>query len=379
MQKKQSEPYLSTYLHRKGIQLGLPISGTFELTARCNFDCPMCYVHLKQEDVAGRELTAPQWISLAREARDQGMVFVLLTGGEPFVRKDFFEIYSAMKKMGLLISINSNGSMLSGDILRRLLEDPPFRINISLYGGSSETYRRMCGQDAFERVVENIRALRQAGVDVRINLSITPYNQQDVDKIYALTQELDVHVKGTSYMYPPIRVNEEYGTGNRLNEEEAAQASVAWDLLRFTPEQFSLRAQAMARMEAVEPPECPVESEEGVRCRAGRSSFWMTWDGRMLPCGMLPGPGVRPLDLGFAQAWEQVRAQTKAIRLPDKCGSCPKREVCGVCAAVCLTETGQFDRVPEYMCRMTDGIIQHTLQAARRRKEMEDADQERTD
>ena len=114
MNRKRTEPYISTYLHSKGRRLGLPIGGTFELTARCNFNCPMCYVHLKQEDIdaQGKELTAAQWIDLARAAKDQGMMFALLTGGEPFVRKDFFEIYDAMKAMGLLISINTNGSQL---------------------------------------------------------------------------------------------------------------------------------------------------------------------------------------------------------------------------------------------------------------------------
>ena len=173
MQRKQTEPYLSTYLHSKGKNRGLPIGGNFELTARCNFDCPMCYVHLKQEDIdaQGMELTTQQWIDLARDARDQGMVFALLTGGEPFVRKDFFEIYSAMKEMGLLVSINSNGSMLSGEIRKKLLENPPMRMNISLYGGCNETYRNMCGAPAFEQVVENIRSLKDGGIDVCINLS----------------------------------------------------------------------------------------------------------------------------------------------------------------------------------------------------------------
>ena len=172
----RSEPLTSQYLHAKGARLSLPIAGNFELTARCNFDCPMCYVHLKSEDMeaAGRELTAQQWIDLAREARDAGMVFALLTGGEPFLRKDFFEIYHAMKQMGLMVSINSNGSMIRGKILEQLLEDPPLRINVSLYGGCAETYRTMCGQDAFDTVVENLRTLKKAGVDVRLNVSITP-------------------------------------------------------------------------------------------------------------------------------------------------------------------------------------------------------------
>ena len=85
MKKTSTEAQLITYLHTKGHKLGMPVSGTFELTARCN-----------------------------KAARDRGMVFVLLTGGEPFVRKDFFEIYDGMRKLGLIVSINSNGSMLRG-------------------------------------------------------------------------------------------------------------------------------------------------------------------------------------------------------------------------------------------------------------------------
>ena len=363
MTVRQTEPQMSTYLHSRGRQLGLPIGGNFELTARCNFNCPMCYVHLSQEDVQarGRELTAQQWISLARQARDAGMVFVLLTGGEPFVRQDFFEIYGAMKEMGLLVSINSNGSMLSGSILQRLLEDPPFRINITLYGGCQETYRNMCGQNAFDRVLENIRALKAAGVDVRLNVSITPYNRQDIDRIYALSRELDVHVKASSYMYPPIRVDG--NCGHRLTAEEAGEASVQWDLLRFTPEEFAQRAENMSKLICVELDECSADLDEGVSCRAGSTSFWMTWDGRMLPCGMMPGPEYYPLEQGFSTAWEQLRAATAKIRQPAKCAVCKNREMCSVCAAVCVTETGRFDGVPEYVCRMTEQII-HATQVA---------------
>ena len=131
---RSAEPALSAYLHGKGASLGIPVGGNFELTARCNFDCPMCYVHLSAQEVEarGKELTAQQWISIAEQARDRGMMFALLTGGEPLVRKDFFEIYGAMKEMGLMISLNSNGSTLQGENLQRLIDDPPQRINVSL-------------------------------------------------------------------------------------------------------------------------------------------------------------------------------------------------------------------------------------------------------
>lgn len=357
MERTNKEPRLSAWLHSRGGRLGLPIGGNFELTARCNFDCPMCYVHLNQKDqeAIGRELTTEEWIRLAREAKDRGMMFALLTGGEPFLRKDFFEIYEAMRNMGILISINSNGSMLSGEIRERLLENPPLRMNISLYGGCRETYRNMCGQDTFDRVVENVRALKESGVDIRLNLSITPYNRQDMQKIYDISRELDVCVKGTSYMFPPVRsVNT---PDNRLSPDEAARCNLAWDKIRFSEEEYIRRAEAMEKLVAVEQGECSADLSEGVGCRAGHSTFWITWDGKMMPCGMMPYPEAYPLKDGFEAAWERIKAETRKIRLPKECAECSKKQVCPVCAAVRVTETGAFDKVPEYVCRMTDETI----------------------
>lgn len=371
MARKRTEPQIVTYLHAKGARMGLPIGGTFELTARCNFHCPMCYVHMSEEQVqaAGRELTAAEWIAIAHQAKENGMIFALLTGGEPFVRKDFFEIYKAMKEMGILISINSNGSMLSGEILRRLLEDPPFRINISLYGGCNETYQNMCGQPVFDKVVNNIRALREAGVEVTLKLSITPYNFQDIEKIYTVSQELGVQMKATSYMYPAIRVNgEQYGCGNRLSAQEAAEYSVKWDFMRFSQEEFVLRADSMEKMIAVDEKECLADLDEGVKCRAGSTNFWMTWDGRMLPCGMMPKPIAYPLETGFDEAWEQIKKETRKIRTPSVCNNCSKKEICFSCAAVCVTETGAFDEVPKYVCQQIEATIQETIKVRQERK-----------
>lgn len=366
MENRITEPMIATYLHRKGGALGLPVSGTFELTARCNFSCPMCYVHLCKDEIAkrGQELTAQQWISLAQQARDAGMMFALLTGGEPFIRPDFFEIYSAMKNMGLMISINTNGSMIKGEVLQRLLDDPPFRVNISLYGGSSDTYRNMCGVDAFEQVVEAIRSLKNAGVDVRLNLSLTPHNQGDMESIYKISRELDVQIKCSTYMYPPVRVQ---GTveNSRFTPCQAAQLATDWEKLRLSPENFIVRERNILNLCSFDESECSVDTDEGVRCRAGRSSFWLTWDGRMLPCGMMTAPWSNPLEEGFLPAWNIVKEATKQIRLPQKCLNCPKRNICNHCAAVCVTETGSFDLVPEYMCQYTDELVAQADKALR--------------
>lgn len=79
----------------------------------------------------------------------------------------------------------------------------------------------------------------------------------------------------------------------------------------------------------------------------------MTWDGRLLPCGMLPGKGVSDVfQIGFEEAWKRASGEAAAIRLPGKCTNCGLREQCRACAAMVLTESGDYSKVPEYRCKM---------------------------
>src|SRR5699024_6376908 len=116
----------------------IPLSGTFELTPVCNMNCRMCYVRMsREEQEAVHPLrTAKEWLELGKTARDRGMLYLLLTGGEPFLRPDFREILSGLHQMGLLITINSNGTLIDESVVEWLKESPPVRINITLYGAS---------------------------------------------------------------------------------------------------------------------------------------------------------------------------------------------------------------------------------------------------
>lgn len=365
------EPRMSAYLNRRGVQLGLPISGTFELTARCNFNCRMCYVHLPDAaDLIGRELSADTWIDIARQARDMGMMFLLLTGGEPFLRKDFPYLYTALIKLGLVVSINTNASLYNEELRALFNQYPPSRINVTLYGGSEETYRKLCGVASFGRVVDNLRAMKADGLPVRLNVSLTPCNVGDMERIDAISRQLQLQTKTATYMYPPVRVSGEVGGNDaRLSPEEAGEAAARWSALRDTPEQYIRRAARIQASQSAGMTEtCADVEQEGVTCRAGRSAFWITWDGRMLPCGTMDTQASEPLTVGFAQAWEEVRARVAAIRLPSACAGCPDRKNCGVCASICKGETGRFDGKPEYLCAMTRSLCAHTVAIAEKMK-----------
>ena len=137
----------SNFLFAKAGGQGVPLSGTFELTARCNLDCRMCYIHKRANDAAAlrRERSADEWLALARDCQKAGTLLLLLTGGEPFLRPDFREIYTGCRRLGLMVSINTNGTLLGDEMIAFLAADPPARVNVTLYGASPETYGALCG------------------------------------------------------------------------------------------------------------------------------------------------------------------------------------------------------------------------------------------
>lgn len=370
--RNRSEPYSSSYLNSKGCALGLPISGNFELTARCNFNCRMCYVHQNGDIDAlkAKELTASQWLSFASDARDLGMIFLLLTGGEPFLREDFAEIYTELIKMGIMVSINTNASLYNEELRSLFRHYPPSRINVTLYGGSEDTYRSLCGNASYALVVGNLRSMRADGLQVRLNVSLTPYNVQDMEKIHAVSGELCLQAKAASYMYPPIRLNAGIGeNAGRFSAEDAGRAMANWNRLRDPEAVFLQRAERVRLMQSAQLTDiCADVEAEGVMCRAGRSSFWMTWDGKMMPCGTMDVAASDPLRDGFRRAWDEVREATARIRLPKECAACAFRSNCGVCASICTTETGRSDQKPEYLCTLTKSLCDETIRLAQMMK-----------
>lgn len=350
----EAEPKLVTYFHSKGEKLGFPASATFELTRKCNFNCKMCYVHCTDTS-RDAELTTSEWLQIAEDAKKAGVLFLLLTGGEPLMRPDFAELYTRFSEMGFMISINSNGSMFNESIFELFRSNPPTRVNVSLYGGSDETYENLCENKKFNTVISNIKRLKEMGISVRLNCVFNRYNVHDTEEIYRIAKENDLIIKPTAYMYPSLRAKGETGDNEaRLSPEEAAKNTIFCRRLTFSEEQLRAKAEQMM---SLYPPECEPDAEgEGVRCRAGKSSFWVTFDGKMLPCGMMTEPSVSLKEHGFTEAWQQIRCETCKIRLPKECQSCAYKSVCNVCAAMCYTETGSFSGKPEYICKMARAI-----------------------
>ena len=349
----------SDMLWRKAGEMRLPLTGAFELLPVCNLHCKMCYVRksMKEVKAMGGLLPTEQWLEFAKQAKDEGMLYPLLTGGEPLLRQDFQEIMAKMQEMGLQVSINSNGTLIDEKLARWMEKHCPTKINITLYGASEESYQNLCGDgDAFCRVHRAVEYLKQYHIPVKFNTSITPENVNDLDTIMAYAQSLDIPIQVATYMFPPVRRNADMvGKNHRLPPEEAALARVKADMLQNDSEWFGMQVARWSKFVPLTNNILQGNAENRnckMTCRAGRCSFWLDWQGNLGNCGMYSSTKVPVKGRTFAEAWKQVVEETEQVRYSPVCTNCPNFRLCHACIAMVYNECGDINGRPEYLCRM---------------------------
>ena len=360
-QKKVSGRPLMEYLYSKASRMHIPLNGTFELSPVCNFACRMCYVrktHKEVQDSPRGILTLDDWRRIAHEAKKAGMLELLLTGGEPLLWPDFWTLYDELTEMGFLISINTNGSLIDEQAVSRFRDKPPQRINITLYGANDETYKRLCGiSGVFIKVDNAIRGLMDAGITVKLNCSLTPENAGDIDWIVDYSKERNTVLSVATYMFPPVRRDStRIGENERFTPKESANYMMRYLRRNRGEERYQGYLQNM--LEGYAEPlglenDCIDPVDGKMRCRAGKASFWVTWDGYLLPCGMMTQPKLDLKEQAFTDVWKRLTDAVAEVRLSSLCDKCANREICHPCAAIAYAETGRFSDVPTYRCHAT--------------------------
>ena len=330
-----------------------PANGSIELLPLCNMNCDMCYVRLskKEMEAKGRLRTADEWLEVGRQMKDAGVLFLLLTGGEPFLYPDFRRLYLELRKMGMIITINTNGTLIDEDLAEFFGKYKPRRVNITLYGADEDAYTNLCHYPGgYEKTLQGIRLLRENDVDVKVSSSLAQTNKSDLDRLLDIGETLGIPVWVDTYMMPATRERDlPYNMQVRLEPEEAAREGIRAMKRVLGPELFPQYVRQS--VERADHPE-PAEAKPGhMSCMAGQCSFTINWQGEMRPCVILTEPAISVFEFGFKAAWKYIVEETHKILLNEKCSTCHMRHLCRTCAASALLETGSYDGVPDYMCR----------------------------
>jgi len=160
-----------------------------ELTYQCNLDCFFCY---NDRSLEGKPLDLNRYHELLRELADLGVLNLVLSGGEPLAHPGFWKIGSWARELGFVIRIKSNGHALRPDVARRLKQEiDPFVVDISLHGANEDAHDRQTRvPGSFRQLMRNLVSLREEGVRVKLNATLTAWNEHQLEAMYELADSL---------------------------------------------------------------------------------------------------------------------------------------------------------------------------------------------
>lgn len=329
-----------------------------ELTARCNLDCRHCYINRPTGDEAARavELRLDEIDRLAGQAADLGAVWCLLTGGEPLLRRDFFAVFKAVRRHGLLVSIFTNATLIGPREVALFREDPPREIEVTVYGATAATYERVTGRPgSFAAFRRGLDLLLEAGLPVSLKAMALRSN---VDELEAIAEFCRVRTRG-AYRFDPLlhlRLDRREDRNALIRAERLGPEEIV-RLERADPERFgALRSACLADLEAAAP---AAPCRHLFRCGAGTKGFTVGPDGLLRPCLSLAHPDfLYDLRSGcLEEAWGSFipRVMSRESDRPEflkACGACPVVNLCLWCPAHAYLETGELDRPVEEFCRV---------------------------
>ena len=333
-----------------------PKNGTFEITLRCNLHCKMCM--FRREDCENatllqEELTTEQWIDMAHQVAEAGTISLLLTGGEPMLRKDFCELYRGIYKQGFIITLYTNATMVTEEVMETLKECPPHRIGITLYGANNNSYKKICGMaDGFEKALDGINQLRTLPSVIEYRMTLIKDNIEDLDAICQLVEGFGGVVTNPLLVFAPVRGGCMPVQECRLCAEDSVKSMISRSVSRIE-EMIPDSLKAKVRIRLKEPSsECHTSMSKItlLGCGAGMDSYTITYDGKLIGCQTLGVFSTDAIKDGFSVAWEKYPFEVRLPEEPDECTKCECKNFCKACPAVRMAECGRLDGVPKYIC-----------------------------
>ncbi len=322
----------------------------WELTRSCNLACRHCRASSEKGPYAG-ELTTQECFSVMDEIASFAKPIIILTGGEPLLRKDVFQIAEYGAGKGLRMVMAPNGTLLDDENIQKIIKSGIKRISVSLDGPDSKSHdslRQVKG--AFDSAIEGIKKARAAGVGIQINSTITKRNVNMMADIMELAVRLGVEAYHIFLLVPT-------GRGKLMENEElsAVQYEETLQFINKKRNNFPLelkvtcgphfnRILLQSRCDKAAAPKTK-------GCMAGVSFCFISHVGDLQPCGYLEIKCGNVRGGGFKKWWFESDVFNNLRDFSGykgKCGVCEFRAVCGGCRARAFAKYGDYLREEPY-------------------------------
>lgn len=203
-----------------------------------------------------------------------------------------------------------------------------------------------------------IDSLLEAGINTAIRTTLVQGNKDEYDQLSDFARQRSLMLGVVNYI-SPRREGEANSDpiGNRLSSKDLVQYEIHVaernEHLMLLQEDIECESTDPGGDEFAAPRGVPIrDPDDPFKCTAGKSSAWITWDGRLIPCGLMSRPEADPLKNGFQNAWEEIKQYCSAIAVCEECSQCQYESVCDHCPARLLTETGDHARAAHYLCEV---------------------------
>ena len=333
-----------------------PLEIVIEITSRCNNNCRHCYINLPASDRSAKDREVPleELKRIVDEAQSIGCLFCGLTGGEPLIREDFIEIYIYLKERGFLISVFSNATLITEEIIRVFQKYPPRIIEVSVYGVTRATYEHVTRKEgSFLAFEKGLYLLLKSGLKVRLKAMALRSNLHEIKQIGAYCREKTTGL----YRFDPF-LHLRYDFDPKRNIEIQSERLSPSEIISL--EQHDLqRSRAILQLcQRLKPDDSHNIDNRAIPCGAGETGIAVNSCGKLQLCASLTEPStVFDLSRGtIRQAWQEFIPRIRALRSEyvkiRKCMICPIISLCYWCPAHAFLEIGKMDMPVEYFCEV---------------------------
>lgn len=304
---------------------------SWNITLRCPLKCSHCYVDAGETEADG-VLSTHEAFSVIDQIRATGMPVVVLSGGEPLLRDDVFDIARYGTEQGLRMVMGTSGYFIDQTIAKKLSDSGIRAVAISLDSKNATWHDSFRGLDGvWEKAVAAIGHCRDAGIGVQINMSVMRSAIREVEDVISLGTSLGVR---DYQLFFPIPTGRARQTGHRSKEEY--EDLIRQILIRYRDSDLNIRPTCAPQFRRIAD-ELGIQNPAwGRGCLAGITYCRIFANGDVTPCPYLPVSAGNVRTTPFLTIWNTSPLFT-ALRNPDlltgKCGRCEFKRTCGGCRA----------------------------------------------
>lgn len=325
----------------------------WETTRNCNLSCQHCRASATMGPYSG-ELDTKAAYTLLDQIHEVGNPIIILTGGEPLLRDDIYDIAKYGTDIGLRMVMAPNGTLITRENAQKLYASGIKRISISLDGSTKETHDRFRGvPGAYEGALQGIEYAKAAGLEFQINTTITKTNLDQIPKIFHLAEELGAAAHHIFLLVPTGRGK--YIVDQEIDAKEYEE-TLNWFYDQRDKTSLQLKATCaphyyrILRQRAKKEGKSVTYESHGLDavtrgCLAGTGFCFISHQGIVQPCGFLDLNCGDVTKHSFAEIWknsEHFKTLRNNNELDGKCGVCEYNKVCGGCRARAYEATGNY-------------------------------------